>query len=118
AGFEAYLGNALRTPVTGLYHLGTNRFVMYDFGQNRNYIAARRQAEQRSRQFTLQLDRQRYLGAVQRRARDLRSDTNVNTIMHEVAHQLSFNTGMLNRHADVPLWLAEGLACYCESSQD
>jgi hypothetical protein len=33
-----------------------------------------------------------------------------------VSHQLSFNTGMLNRKGDVPVWLAEGLACYCEST--
>src|SRR5262249_26096222 len=39
---------------------------------------------------------------------------NVMTIMHEVAHQLSFNCGMLSREGDVPFWLAEGLACYCE----
>ena len=36
--------------------------------------------------------------------------------MHEVAHQLSFNCGMLNRKGDVPVWLAEGLAVYCEST--
>src|SRR5581483_4545769 len=27
---------------------------------------------------------------------------------------LSFNCGMLNREGDMPIWLAEGLACYCE----
>ncbi len=36
--------------------------------------------------------------------------------MHEVTHQLSFNCGLLNRNGDVPAWLAEGLACYCEST--
>ena len=36
--------------------------------------------------------------------------------MHEVAHQLSFNGGLLERDGDVPVWLAEGLACYCEST--
>jgi hypothetical protein len=38
--------------------------------------------------------------------------------MHEVAHQLSFNCGLLNRAGDVPVWLAEGLACYCESTEN
>jgi hypothetical protein len=38
--------------------------------------------------------------------------------MHEVAHQLSFNSGMLTREGDVPLWLGEGLACYCESTDN
>jgi hypothetical protein len=34
--------------------------------------------------------------------------------MHEAAHQMSFNTGLLNRDGDLPLWLVEGLATYCE----
>src|SRR5205823_5109546 len=33
---------------------------------------------------------------------------------HEAAHQASFNVGLLNREGDVPVWLAEGLATYCE----
>ena len=37
--------------------------------------------------------------------------------MHELAHQLSFNGGMVNRQGDVPVWLAEGLACYCEGTE-
>ena len=48
--------------------------------------------------------------------REFRDDANIGTVMHEVAHQLSFNGGMLDRDGDVPLWLAEGLACYCEST--
>jgi len=36
--------------------------------------------------------------------------------MHEVAHQLSFNFGLVNRQGDVPFWVAEGLACYCEAT--
>src|SRR5207237_313412 len=44
--------------------------------------------------------------------------TNISTVMHEVAHQLSFNCGMLNRRGDVPFWLAEGLACYCEGTDN
>jgi hypothetical protein len=38
--------------------------------------------------------------------------------MHEVAHQLSFNCGLLNRDGDVSLWLAEGLATYCEATEN
>lgn len=37
--------------------------------------------------------------------------------MHEAAHQVSFNCGLLNRDGDKPLWLAEGLACYCEATE-
>jgi hypothetical protein len=55
---------------------------------------------------------------VSRQAREFRTGANIGTTMHEVAHQLSFNCGMLNRNGDVPAWLAEGLACYCESTED
>jgi hypothetical protein len=44
-------------------------------------------------------------------------DVNLTTTMHEAAHQLSFNCGLLNRQGDVPIWLAEGLACYCEATE-
>src|SRR5262249_39799943 len=53
---------------------------------------------------------------VSRMSQDLRTGINIATIMHETAHQLSFNSGLLDRDADVPVWLAEGLACYCEST--
>lgn len=36
------------------------------------------------------------------------------TLLHEVAHQLSFNTGMLNINSDVPMLLSEGLATLAE----
>jgi hypothetical protein len=118
SGFEAYLGQRMPSTVTGIYHPQSNRFVMYDFGQNRAYVSAKQSAEQRARRIGSQVDRQRYVGTVQRRAQEVRSDANIATIMHEVAHQLSYNCGILNRQADVPLWLAEGLACYCEATRD
>lgn len=36
------------------------------------------------------------------------------TLLHEVAHQLSFNTGLLNINGDVPMMLSEGLATLAE----
>ena len=39
----------------------------------------------------------------------------VATIIHEATHQLSFNSGMHQRRADVPRWLTEGMAIYFES---
>jgi hypothetical protein len=44
----------------------------------------------------------------------LRARANTLTLMHEATHQLTFNTGLLDRDADVPLWLSEGLAMYAE----
>jgi hypothetical protein len=116
AGFEAYLGRKMSPLITGMYHPASNRFVMYDFGQNQAYLAQKRQAEGQVRQVRSQLDRQRYLGTLQLQAQEVRTGANIGTIMHEVAHQLSFNSGLLNREGDVPLWLAEGWACYCEAT--
>jgi hypothetical protein len=114
AGFEACLGNKMSSLLTGIYHPVMNRMVMYDYGQNEALLSSKRRAERAGQRIGSQLERQQYLGAVQRQTQQYRQTANVGTIMHEVAHQLSFNCGMLNRHGDVPLWLAEGLACYCE----
>ncbi|MEX2185933.1 MAG: DUF1570 domain-containing protein [Pirellulales bacterium] len=40
---------------------------------------------------------------------------NVATVVHEAFHQLQFNCGLSQRFADVPLWVAEGLAMYFET---
>lgn len=116
AGFNAYIGEQLPTAVTGLYHPKSNRLVVYDFGSNELFMAQKNAAIATGRTIRTDLERQRYMETIQRRAREFRTGTNISTVMHEVAHQLSFNTGMLNRDGDVPLWLAEGLACYCEST--
>jgi hypothetical protein len=39
---------------------------------------------------------------------------NSRVIAHETTHQLTFNTGLLNRHGDVPRCIGEGLAVYSE----
>lgn len=116
SGFEAYLGRRMPAGVTGIYHTKTNRLVVYDFGRNDSFIAARRQMEQEGRRIGPDLERMRFLETANRRAKEFRTGINVGTIMHEVAHQLSFNTGLLNRDGDMPAWLAEGLACYCEAT--
>jgi hypothetical protein len=40
--------------------------------------------------------------------------SNMETLTHEATHQLTFNTGLLNRKADIPKSIVEGLAMYCE----
>jgi hypothetical protein len=118
AGFQAYLGRKMSPLITGIYHSGTNRLVVYDYGQNEAFVAQKRHGEQEGRKIASQLDRMRYLETTQRRAREFRTEANIGTIMHEVSHQLSFNCGLLNREGDKPLWLAEGLACYCEATDN
>jgi hypothetical protein len=116
AGFEAYLGRTMPSAVTGVYHLPSNRLVVYDYGTNRAFVANRKRGEELARQIPATIERQRVVTTLGRHAQDRRADANVGTIVHEVAHQLSFNGGLLRRDGDVPLWLAEGLACYCEAT--
>jgi hypothetical protein len=118
AGFEAYLGNKQSYALRGAYHQASNRLVVYDYGQNRAFLSEKQLADRQARQAPNNLARERAVGSVNRTAANYRSDTNIETIMHEVAHQLSFNCGLLRREGDVPVWLAEGLACYCESTQN
>ena len=40
---------------------------------------------------------------------------NTVTLVHEATHQLTFNTGLLDRGGDVPLAISEGLATYGET---
>ena len=51
------------------------------------------------------------------RGRATRSDlerANQVTLIHEITHQLSFNTGLLNIRSDVPMIISEGLATLAE----
>jgi len=113
-GFESYLGQSLGSAVTGIYDRQTNRLAVYDFGTNRAFVEAIKKMEGQATQGSTDLERQRRVIAFGRWVQDRRDDVNLSTMMHETAHQTSFNTGLLRRDGDVPLWLAEGLATYCE----
>jgi hypothetical protein len=115
-GFEAYLGRQMPTSVTGLYHPASNRMVVYDYSGNRAFLAGREKNRELLDRARTDLERGHMLVTLGRAENDRLSDANIGTMMHEVAHQLSFNCGLLNRQGDVPVWLAEGLACYCEST--
>jgi hypothetical protein len=118
AGFEAYVGQRMPSAVTGLYHTKTNRLVVYDYGQNRAFEESKRQAQLSARKIASDLDRRRLIETVNRKASEFRAEANVGTVMHEVAHQLSFNCGLLNREGETPFWVAEGLATYCEATEN
>ncbi len=45
---------------------------------------------------------------------DRAANRNVQTVSHEGTHQLTFNTGLLDRGADVPVCVVEGLGTYGE----
>lgn len=40
---------------------------------------------------------------------------NADTIIHEVAHQIAYNTGLHNRFAQCPVWIVEGLGTLFEA---
>jgi hypothetical protein len=118
AGFEAYVGQRLPGAITGMYHPKTNRLVVYDYGQNRDFVQIKRDARAMAKGIHSDLDRRRFVDTLNRRASEFRTEANIGTVMHEVAHQLSFNCGMLNRNGDTPFWVAEGLATYCEATEN
>ncbi|HYT88867.1 MAG TPA: DUF1570 domain-containing protein [Gemmataceae bacterium] len=116
SGFEAYLGQKMPINLVGVYHPTTNRLVVYDIHQNRAVLDGKKKALDMSGKIPFDIDRVQYVQAVERHATDYCKDANLGTTIHEAAHQVSFNCGLLNRNGDVPMWLAEGLACYCEAT--
>lgn len=116
-GVDAYLGMKLSAGITGMYHPATNRLLLYDLSENRALVAHKKQALEGAKKIASSVDRDRFVTSLERKLDVTVKDVNLTTTMHEAAHQLSFNCGMLNRNGDVAIWLAEGLACYCEATE-
>jgi len=87
ASYAAYLGVKPGDAVGGHYELDTNRLVIFDF---RPGAGGGPPAGVNSRRI------------------------NTFTLIHEAMHQLTLNTGLLDRKGDVPLAVSEGLAMYAE----
>jgi hypothetical protein len=83
--YAAFLGQPPGEAVGGHYDLDANRLVVFDFRPGGNLPQ----------------------GANLERINSV-------TLSHEATHQLTFNTGLLDRQGDVPLALSEGLAMYAE----
>jgi len=94
------LGDAAES-VVGYYSLRTNRVVMHDLTGADERIAERPSGSSTAR-INAMLSRPAAGG-------------NVATVIHEAVHQLAFNSGMQTRHAEIPLWVSEGLAMYFET---
>ncbi len=114
-GFDAVLGARLGSAVTGVYQPATNRLVVYDYATNAAFEDAKRSADEMVRSARTDLERHGRSAALGRALRERREDVNLSTVMHEAAHQMAFNGGLLNRHGDAPAWLVEGMAVYCEA---
>jgi len=82
--YRAFTGQKDDLAVGGHYEIDTNRLVMFDFRADQGRVNAAAEW------------------------------INTLTLIHETTHILTFNTGILDRKADVPLAISEGLATYGE----
>lgn len=115
--FEGFLDRRMPSMITGIYNRRSNRLAIYDVNHNRQLLARKSSALAAGKAISLDQTRMQYEQTIRRRANEIGEDATVSTAFHEGAHHICFNTELLNRHGDVPLWLAEGLACYCESTR-
>jgi len=84
ASYRAFTSDNLGLAVGGHFDLETNHLVMFDFRPRQAALAA---------------------GA---------NRVNLFTLVHETAHLLSYNTGLLSRKRDVPDCISEGFATFFE----
>ena len=89
--------------VIGYYHVGTNVVRMYDLTGDQAFRAAGAGARRGSR------------AEVTRLLSMPIAEPLVATVVHEATHQVCFNTGVMQRMADLPLWMVEGMAVYFEA---
>jgi hypothetical protein len=82
--FRAFIGADPGDDVGGHYDLETNHLVVFDF---------------RDKKLNQPANAER---------------VNLFSLIHETAHLLCFNTGLLSRKADVPVCISEGLATFVE----
>lgn len=94
------LGPAAGSAI-GYYSLQSNRITMYDLTEMQSL---RREESRRGS-----------LHDISAMLSEPEAAPLVATIVHEATHQIAFNCGMQKRFADNPVWLAEGLAMFCET---
>lgn len=83
--YTAFLGDAPGADAGGHYDLDSNALVIFDFREDDDEQIAANAAR-----------------------------LNTFTLVHEAIHQLTYNTGLLDRRGDVPECISEGLAMYGE----
>jgi Protein of unknown function (DUF1570) len=104
SSYRAWSGDDPGANVGGHYDLTTNRLVMFDFRPRREEAGGPADLVDAGSQGS---DRRPNPGANAELINRI-------SLVHETAHLLSFNTGLLSRDADVPDWVSEGLAIYVE----
>jgi hypothetical protein len=113
--------------IVGFYSLRSNRINMFDLTGTESVRAARAsgpvetgpgnivQTAARSTNSAATSNRRGSLREINQMLSQPSAEPLVATIIHEATHQIAFNCGMQTRYADIPLWLCEGLAVYCEA---
>lgn len=89
----------------GYYHMRSNRVRMYDLSGSDSLRAGGAGLRRGSRR------------EITRMLAQPAAEPLVATIVHEATHQVCFNTGLLERFTDLPIWLVEGMAVYFEAPQ-
>ncbi len=107
--FSSYQAAAKKDQVgsgaVGYYNLRDNRVTMFDITGNEELLAdgaARRSGSRK--EITAMLNTPI-------------AEPLVATIVHEATHQVAYNTGIMQRFADLPIWLVEGMAVYFEAPE-
>ena len=118
AGMESYIGQRMPSASPDCTTPSRTGWWSTTTATTGDFEDAKQQARLNARRIGSDLDRRRYIDTVNRRASEFRTEANIGTVMHEVAHQLSFNCGLMNRDGDTPFWAAEGLATYCEATDN
>lgn len=90
---------------TGYYNQATNRVRMYDLTGSEELMATVGRPRRGSRREITQM--------LARPA----AEPLIATIVHEATHQVCFNTGLMQRMTELPLWLVEGMAVYFEAPE-
>lgn len=86
----------------GYYHMGTNRVRMYDL-TGADALRVQGGARRGS------------MAEIKRMLSTPAAEPLVATIVHEATHQVCFNTGLMQRYANLPIWYVEGMAVYFEA---
>lgn len=91
--FQATDAGGQVATALGYYSAKTNRMILFDHSGTSGRAASAEEARRRA----------------------LSQLNSIATVVHEAAHQLSFNVGLQTRYADNPIWFSEGLAMYFET---
>ena len=87
------------TQINAYYNQQSNRIVFYDLTGQEVYGGVRGTTAKRIREIMSRPE----------------SAKSVSTFVHEAAHQISYNSGLLQRYGACPLWVSEGIAMLYET---